>query len=57
LKKLGEETAELILALARKDEGAIPAEAADLIYHLLVALRGSGVTLQALLDELDARRS
>jgi phosphoribosyl-ATP pyrophosphohydrolase/phosphoribosyl-AMP cyclohydrolase len=56
LKKLGEETAELLTALARKDDVAIPGEAADLIYHLLVALLGSGVTFQALLDELDARR-
>ena len=42
LKKLGEEMAELIAALARKDAG-IAAEAADLVYHLLVALEGAGL--------------
>lgn len=42
LKKLGEETAELIAALARKDAG-IAGEAADLVYHLLVALEGAGL--------------
>jgi len=57
LKKLGEETAELLLALARKDVQRIPPEAADLVYHLLVALLASEVTLDDLLQELDARRS
>ena len=42
LKKLGEETAELITALAREDAG-IAGEAADLVYHLLVALEGAGL--------------
>ncbi len=42
LKKLGEEMAELIAALARKDAG-IAGEAADLVYHLLVALEGAGL--------------
>ena len=42
LKKLGEETAELIAALAREDAG-IAEEAADLVYHLLVALEGAGL--------------
>ena len=45
LKKLGEETAEVLTALARGDgEGAVE-EAADLLYHLLVALRAEGVGL------------
>ena len=42
LKKLGEEMAELIAALAREDAG-IAGEAADLVYHLLVALEGAGL--------------
>ncbi len=42
LKKLGEETAELIAALAKGDPGAAE-EAADLVYHLLVALEGAGL--------------
>ena len=55
LKKLGEECAELITACADGDrEGAI-GEGADLIYHVLVALRGVGVSLQDVSVEL-ARR-
>lgn len=56
LKKLGEETAELVTALARGDAERIPEEAADLLYHLLAALRGAGVELSAVTDALEARR-
>ena len=56
LKKLGEETAELVVALTRGDKERIPEEAADLIYHLLAAVKGSGVDLHAVLDTLDGRR-
>lgn len=41
LKKLGEETVELVSALLRDGEPAA-GEAADLLYHVLVALAGSG---------------
>ena len=56
LKKLGEETAELIVALARADHERISEEAADLFYHLLAALKGAGVELHAVLDALEKRR-
>ena len=56
LKKLGEETAELVTALARAEGDRIPEEAADLVYHLLVALRGSEIDLSAVLAVLAARR-
>ncbi|HEX9407967.1 MAG TPA: bifunctional phosphoribosyl-AMP cyclohydrolase/phosphoribosyl-ATP diphosphatase HisIE [Thermoanaerobaculia bacterium] len=39
LKKLGEETAELIAACAQGDRTRAANEAADLFYHMLVALR------------------
>jgi phosphoribosyl-ATP pyrophosphohydrolase/phosphoribosyl-AMP cyclohydrolase len=55
-KKLGEETAELIHALSRGEGERIVQEGADLLYHLLVALLGSGVSLDDLLTELDERR-
>lgn len=55
LKKLGEEVAELVLACADEDAGRATEEAADVVYHLLVALRGVGVTLADLRDSL-ARR-
>lgn len=57
LKKLGEETAELLVALTRREEGRIPEEGADLLYHLLVALLGSDVELAAVLKELEDRSS
>lgn len=57
VKKLGEENGELIHALARGDADAVREEAADLVYHLLVALLPAGVSLQQVLDELDARRN
>jgi phosphoribosyl-ATP pyrophosphohydrolase/phosphoribosyl-AMP cyclohydrolase len=44
-KKIGEEAAELVVALADQDRRRVAEEGADLIYHLLVALRGAGVSL------------
>lgn len=45
LKKLGEETAELVTALADGDAERAAEEGADLVYHTLVALRAAGVSL------------
>lgn len=45
LKKLGEETVELAIALADSDSARATEEGADLLYHVLVALAGEGVTL------------
>lgn len=55
LKKLGEETAELLTALARGDE-RVPEEAADLLYHLMVAVAGAGRDWNEVLGELRRRR-
>ena len=55
IKKLGEENAELIQALLR-DDGRAPEEAADLLYHALVALLANGHSLDDLLAELESRR-
>jgi phosphoribosyl-ATP pyrophosphohydrolase/phosphoribosyl-AMP cyclohydrolase len=55
IKKLGEENAELIQALLR-DDGRAPEEAADLLYHALVALLANGHSLDELLAELESRR-
>lgn len=57
LKKLGEETAEVVAALARNDGPRALEEAADLFYHLLVALRAEGVGASALLEEMGRRAS
>jgi phosphoribosyl-ATP pyrophosphohydrolase/phosphoribosyl-AMP cyclohydrolase len=45
LKKIGEEAAELITALADVDRERMSEEAADLFYHVLVALRANGTGL------------
>jgi phosphoribosyl-AMP cyclohydrolase / phosphoribosyl-ATP pyrophosphohydrolase len=55
LKKLGEESAELVPALAKGDTIRAAEEAADLLYHLLVALRAAGLDASALLEELEER--
>jgi phosphoribosyl-ATP pyrophosphohydrolase/phosphoribosyl-AMP cyclohydrolase len=45
LKKIGEESAELVTALADGDRSRAVEEASDLIYHVLVALRAAGAGL------------
>jgi phosphoribosyl-ATP pyrophosphohydrolase len=44
-KKLGEEAVETVIAGVEGDKGALVAESADLIYHLMVLLKSRGVTL------------
>ena len=56
IKKLGEETAELIQALVQGDGPRATEEAADLLYHTLAALLAEGASLSDLLGELDRRR-
>ncbi|EPX62016.1 Phosphoribosyl-AMP cyclohydrolase [Cystobacter fuscus DSM 2262] len=46
LKKIGEEAAELVTACADGDKERAAEEAADVLYHLLVAVRPLGVTLE-----------
>lgn len=55
VKKLGEEVAELVAALAQGEGARATEEAADLIYHLTVALRGVGVSLADVADALEGR--
>ena len=55
LKKLGEESVELALACGREDRDAIAEEAADLLYHALVACRAADVSLADLLAVLAGR--
>ena len=44
-KKLGEEAIETVLAAVGEDRERLIAEAADLLYHLLVVLKARGVAL------------
>jgi phosphoribosyl-ATP pyrophosphohydrolase/phosphoribosyl-AMP cyclohydrolase len=56
LKKVGEESAETIIAAKDGDLDALTAETADLVYHLLVLMVERGLTLEALSGELARRR-
>jgi imidazole glycerol-phosphate synthase subunit HisF len=55
-KKLGEEAVETALALVLGNREAAAEEAADLLYHLFVALRAAGVAPEAVAARLAARR-
>jgi phosphoribosyl-ATP pyrophosphohydrolase len=55
-KKLGEEAVETALAAVTEDDERLAAEAADLLYHLLVVLEARGVPFAAVEDAL-ARRT
>jgi phosphoribosyl-AMP cyclohydrolase / phosphoribosyl-ATP pyrophosphohydrolase len=55
LKKIGEEASELVLACADADPDRAAEEAADLIYHTVVALEAVGVPLTAVADVLKRR--
>ena len=54
-RKLGEEAVETIVAALSGDRDALTAEAADLVFHLLVLLEVRGVAYADVLAEL-ARR-
>jgi phosphoribosyl-ATP pyrophosphohydrolase len=54
-KKLGEEAVEAALAAVQGDRSALVAEAADVLYHLLVVLEGAGVPLDEVMRELERR--
>ncbi len=56
LKKVGEESAEVIIAAKNPDQGELIYEASDLLYHLMVLLVEKGVDLTALFAELRSRR-
>jgi len=55
LKKITEEAGELVLACADDDATAVAAEAADVLYHSLVACRAAGVDLDDIVRTLRTR--
>lgn len=55
-KKIGEEATELVLALATEGPDRIASEAADLVYHVLVACAAEGVPFSKITEELGRRR-
>ncbi|CAO4155397.1 Phosphoribosyl-ATP pyrophosphatase [Methylorubrum aminovorans] len=54
-KKLGEEAVEAAIAAVQGDRKAIVAEAADVLYHLVVTLKATGVPLHEVMTELGRR--
>ena len=56
LKKVGEETSEVIIAAKNGSEEELTYETADLLYHLLVLLVSQGVNLNDVARELIGRR-
>ena len=56
LKKIGEEASEIIIAAKNENCEEVTYEAADFLYHLLVAMVQQGVTLQDIFAELRSRR-
>jgi phosphoribosyl-ATP pyrophosphohydrolase len=54
-EKFGEEAVEAIIEAVKGDRERLTAEAADVLYHLLVMLAARDVTLEDVLKELDRR--
>ena len=54
-KKLGEEAVEAAIAAVAEDRDRMIAEAADVLYHLLIVLHARGVSLADVESELTAR--
>ena len=55
LKKVGEESAETIIAAKNGVEGDTVGEISDLIYHVLVMMAQQGIPLDTVMAELDHR--
>lgn len=57
LEKVGEECTEFIIAIKNGDKTRISEEAADVIYHMMLALKGADVPISSVWDELVSRRN
>ncbi|MDN5277576.1 MAG: phosphoribosyl-AMP cyclohydrolase / phosphoribosyl-ATP pyrophosphohydrolase [Clostridiales bacterium] len=56
LKKVGEESSEVIIAAKNRVKSEVVYEVSDLLYHLLVVLVEQGISLEEVYDELKRRR-
>ena len=56
-EKFGEEAVEAIIEAVRNDRKALTAEAADVLFHLLVMLASRNVTLREVMAELEQRQN
>jgi phosphoribosyl-ATP pyrophosphohydrolase len=57
LKKIGEESAEVVIAAKAESPARLAEESADLLFHLLVALELRGVAVTDVMDVLRRRRT
>lgn len=57
LKKVGEEAGEVIIAAKNADKVELSNEAADLVFHLMMALEASGLTLSDVVAVLEKRHA
>ena len=55
LKKIGEESAETIIAAKNQSKSELTLESADLLYHLLVLFVNEGLEVESVLAELEKR--
>ena len=56
-KKIGEESAETIIAASEGNKAEVVTELADLLYHSLVLLANEGIDVKEVLDELNRREN
>ena len=54
-QKMGEEAVEAVIAAVKQDRTDLVSESADLLYHWLVVLALSGVSLEEVMAELEKR--
>lgn len=57
LKKVGEETAEVIIAAKNKSSSEMIYEISDLVYHTLVLMVNEGIELKSIEEELKRRQN
>lgn len=55
-EKFGEEAIEAVIEAVKGDKDRLTAEAADVLFHLLVMLESSGVSITSVMDELARRQ-
>lgn len=55
LRKVGEEAGEFIIAAKNHDKAEMTNEAADLLFHVIVALREEGVSFSEVVKVLETR--
>ncbi len=54
-QKVGEEATETVIAALSGDPAKLTAEAADLLFHLMILLAEGGLSINDVLDEMEQR--